>query len=59
MLCRQVYHDSDEGKRYSQFYKIDAMPYTAIIDPVTGDVVTPDDTAFLLAVVCVPSTALL
>ncbi|XP_077987834.1 UBX domain-containing protein 7-like [Glandiceps talaboti] len=33
----QVYHDSEEGQRYTQFYKITEFPYIAIIDPRTGE----------------------
>lgn len=33
----QVYHDSDEGQRYMQFYKVQEWPYVAIIDPRTGE----------------------
>lgn len=33
----QVYHDSDEGQRYMQFYKVLDWPYVAIIDPRTGE----------------------
>ncbi|KAK6175714.1 hypothetical protein SNE40_014111 [Patella caerulea] len=33
----QVYHDSEEGKKYIQFYEIQEWPYIAIIDPVTGE----------------------
>ncbi|KAK7101896.1 UBX domain-containing protein 7-like [Littorina saxatilis] len=33
----QVYHDSDEGKKYMQFYKVQSWPHVAVIDPVTGE----------------------
>ncbi|KAL5013857.1 hypothetical protein ScPMuIL_008127 [Solemya velum] len=33
----QVYNDSEEGKKYMQFYKVDEWPYIAIIDPRTGE----------------------
>ncbi|XP_070539054.1 LOW QUALITY PROTEIN: UBX domain-containing protein 7-like [Ptychodera flava] len=33
----QVYHDSDEGQKYIQFYKITEFPYVAVIDPRTGE----------------------
>lgn len=33
----QVYHDSEEGQRYSQFYKVDQWPYVAVLDPQTGE----------------------
>lgn len=33
----QVYHDSEEGQRYTQFYKVDNWPYVAILDPQTGE----------------------
>ncbi|XP_064639212.1 UBX domain-containing protein 7-like isoform X2 [Lineus longissimus] len=36
-LFWQVYHDSEEGKRYTQFYKINKWPYIAILDPRTGE----------------------
>ncbi|XP_075057710.1 UBX domain-containing protein 7 [Mixophyes fleayi] len=32
----QVYHDSDEGQRYIQFYKLSQFPYVSILDPRTG-----------------------
>ncbi|XP_045165833.2 UBX domain-containing protein 7-like isoform X2 [Mercenaria mercenaria] len=33
----QVYHDSEEGQKYRQFYKVDSWPYIAILDPQTGE----------------------
>ncbi|XP_072034045.1 UBX domain-containing protein 7-like [Amphiura filiformis] len=33
----QVYHDSDEGQRFMQFYKINEFPYVAVLDPRTGE----------------------
>lgn len=33
----QVYHDSDEGQRYMQFYKVTDFPYVSILDPRTGE----------------------
>ncbi|XP_041350204.1 UBX domain-containing protein 7-like isoform X2 [Gigantopelta aegis] len=33
----QVYHDSEEGKKYMQFYEITTWPYIAILDPQTGE----------------------
>ncbi|XP_005099755.1 UBX domain-containing protein 7 [Aplysia californica] len=33
----QVYNDSEEGKRFMQFYKLKEWPYVAIIDPFTGE----------------------
>ncbi|XP_021341953.1 UBX domain-containing protein 7-like isoform X2 [Mizuhopecten yessoensis] len=33
----QVYHDSDEGGKYTQFYKVKNWPYVSIIDPRTGE----------------------
>nr|XP_022299860.1 UBX domain-containing protein 7-like isoform X2 [Crassostrea virginica] len=33
----QVYHDSEEGGKFKQFYKVDVYPYIAIIDPRTGE----------------------
>ncbi|XP_003727826.1 UBX domain-containing protein 7-like [Strongylocentrotus purpuratus] len=33
----QVYHDSDEGQRYMQFYKVTEFPYVSILDPRTGE----------------------
>ncbi|BFZ08251.1 hypothetical protein BsWGS_11290 [Bradybaena similaris] len=36
-LFWQVYNDSEEGKRFMQFYKLNGWPYVAIIDPVTGE----------------------
>ncbi|CAO2631568.1 UBX domain-containing protein 7 [Lemmus lemmus] len=32
----QVYHDSEEGQRYIQFYKLGDFPYVSILDPRTG-----------------------
>ncbi|XP_041125550.1 UBX domain-containing protein 7-like [Polyodon spathula] len=32
----QVYHDSEEGQRYIQFYKLNEFPYISILDPRTG-----------------------
>ncbi|KAG8580411.1 hypothetical protein GDO81_007292 [Engystomops pustulosus] len=32
----QVYHDSEEGQRYIQFYKLPDFPYVSILDPRTG-----------------------
>ncbi|KAG8135895.1 hypothetical protein E2320_008879 [Naja naja] len=32
----QVYHDSEEGQRYIQFYKLEDFPYVSILDPRTG-----------------------
>uniref|UniRef100_A0A8C0TUK6 UBX domain-containing protein n=1 Tax=Canis lupus familiaris TaxID=9615 RepID=A0A8C0TUK6_CANLF len=31
-----VYHDSEEGQRYIQFYKLGDFPYVSILDPRTG-----------------------
>ncbi|XP_071478043.1 UBX domain-containing protein 7-like [Diadema antillarum] len=33
----QVYHDSEEGQRFNQFYKVTDFPYVSIIDPRTGE----------------------
>jgi hypothetical protein len=33
----QVYSDSEEGKKYMQFYDVDAWPYIAVLDPRTGE----------------------
>ncbi|XP_064615060.1 UBX domain-containing protein 7-like isoform X2 [Liolophura sinensis] len=33
----QVYHDSEEGRKYMQFYKITTWPYVAVLDPRTGE----------------------
>ncbi|XP_048741186.2 UBX domain-containing protein 7-like isoform X2 [Ostrea edulis] len=33
----QVYHDSEEGGKFKQFYKVEEYPYIAIIDPRTGE----------------------
>lgn len=33
----QVYHDSFEGVRYSQFYNVSSYPHVSIIDPRTGE----------------------
>ncbi|GFN84437.1 ubx domain-containing protein 7-like [Plakobranchus ocellatus] len=33
----QVYNDSEEGKRFMQFYKLSQWPYVAVIDPFTGE----------------------
>ena len=35
--CLQVYHDSEEGQRYCQFYKVEKWPYVAVLDPQTGE----------------------
>uniref|UniRef100_S4RMF7 UBX domain protein 7 n=1 Tax=Petromyzon marinus TaxID=7757 RepID=S4RMF7_PETMA len=32
----QVYHDSEEGQRYMQFYKLTEFPYVSVLDPRTG-----------------------
>jgi len=31
-----VYSDSEEGRKYSQYYGIDGWPYVAVLDPRTG-----------------------
>lgn len=36
-LLLQVYHDSEEGQRYIQFYKLNKFPYISILDPRTGE----------------------
>ncbi|CAE1274904.1 UBX domain-containing protein 7 [Acanthosepion pharaonis] len=36
----QVYHDSEEGRKYMQFYKVKSWPYIAILDPQTGEKLT-------------------
>ena len=36
LLYFQVYNDSEEGKRFMQFYKLNQWPYVAVIDPFTG-----------------------
>ncbi|XP_061405422.1 LOW QUALITY PROTEIN: UBX domain-containing protein 7-like [Lethenteron reissneri] len=33
----QVYHDSEEGQRYMQFYKLTEFPYVSVLDPRTGE----------------------
>ncbi|XP_076311270.1 UBX domain-containing protein 7-like isoform X1 [Tachypleus tridentatus] len=33
----QVYLDSEEGRWYAQFYKVNQYPYVAILDPRTGE----------------------
>ena len=33
----QVYHDSDEGRRFMQFYKVVDFPHVAVLDPRTGN----------------------
>ncbi|XP_033096455.1 UBX domain-containing protein 7-like [Anneissia japonica] len=33
----QVYHDSEEGQKYCQFYKVVSFPYVSILDPRTGE----------------------
>jgi len=35
-----VYHDSEEGQRYIQFYKLNKFPYISILDPRTGELVS-------------------
>ena len=37
IFSMKVYHDSEEGQRYRQFYKVDSWPYVAILDPQTGE----------------------
>ena len=37
MLYYQVYHDSEEGKKFVQFYKVEEFPYISIVDPITGE----------------------
>ena len=37
----QVYHDSEEGKKYRQFYKVNEWPYVAVLDPRTGTTLYP------------------
>lgn len=32
----QVYSDSDDGKRYMQFYQVKKWPCIDVIDPITG-----------------------
>lgn len=36
-VCLKVYHDSEEGQRYIQFYKLNKFPYISILDPRTGE----------------------
>lgn len=36
----QVYHDSEEGRKYMQFYKVKSWPYIAVLDPQTGEKLT-------------------
>lgn len=36
-ISLQVYHDSEEGQRYIQFYKLNKFPYISILDPRTGE----------------------
>jgi hypothetical protein len=36
MYLFQVYHDSEEGGKFKQFYKVEEYPYIAVIDPRTG-----------------------
>ncbi|KAM4771963.1 LOW QUALITY PROTEIN: UBX domain-containing protein 7 [Rhinophrynus dorsalis] len=47
----QVYHDSEEGQRYIQFYKLSDFPYVSILDPRTGQKLVEwhklDPTSFL------------
>ncbi|XP_071838691.1 UBX domain-containing protein 7-like isoform X2 [Apostichopus japonicus] len=33
----QVFHDSEDGLKYSQFYNVSEYPYVAILDPRTGE----------------------
>ncbi|KAK3605836.1 hypothetical protein CHS0354_002473 [Potamilus streckersoni] len=33
----QVYYDSEEGRKFTQFYKVHDWPYVAILDPQTGE----------------------
>ncbi|KAJ8030650.1 UBX domain-containing protein 7-like [Holothuria leucospilota] len=33
----QVFHDSEDGMKYSQFYNVTEYPYVAILDPRTGE----------------------
>ncbi|CAG2212196.1 unnamed protein product [Mytilus edulis] len=32
-----VYHDSEEGKKFCQFYKVNQWPFVAVVDPRTGE----------------------
>lgn len=36
-LFWQVYHDSEEGKKFCQFYKVSQWPFVAVVDPRTGE----------------------
>ena len=36
ICCVQVYNDSEEGRKFMQFYHINDWPYIAILDPRTG-----------------------
>ena len=46
----QVYHDSEEGKKYRQFYKVNEWPYVAVLDPRTGTHIGPGQQFFLKSV---------
>lgn len=48
----QVYHDSEEGQRYIQFYKLNKFPYISILDPRTGEFFTCVGNILLLHVTC-------
>lgn len=39
-ISLQVYHDSEEGQRYIQFYKLNKFPYISILDPRTGELLS-------------------
>ncbi|XP_071949460.1 UBX domain-containing protein 7-like [Antedon mediterranea] len=39
----QVYHDSEEGQKYCQFYKVVTFPYISILDPRTGELLVSWD----------------
>ena len=60
-ILLQVYHDSDDGDRYIQFYHVTNFPHLAVLDPRTGtlrgqiiDIFDNFPTAKLQA--CIPST---
>ena len=41
-LSFQVYHDSEEGQRFTIYYPIKNFPNISIIDPRTGENVLPN-----------------
>uniref|UniRef100_A0A2K5QVY9 UBX domain-containing protein 7 n=1 Tax=Cebus imitator TaxID=2715852 RepID=A0A2K5QVY9_CEBIM len=47
----QVYHDSEEGQRYIQFYKLGDFPYVSILDPRTESLIDASEDSQLEAAI--------